>query len=54
MGMNELALPAPCISESCIKIKINSSFHFHTFCGVSFKTFIKPFEAPHRSVKIKT
>ena len=23
-------LPAPCISESCIKIKINLNFHFHT------------------------
>ena len=34
-----LTLPAPCISESCIKIKI--------------KAFIKPFEAPQRSVKIK-
>ena len=23
-------LPAPCISESCIKIKINLNFYFHT------------------------
>ena len=49
-----------CISESCIEIKIKLNFYFHTFCGDSegflkaFKVFIKPFEAPERSVKIKT
>ena len=25
-----LTLPAPCISESCIKIKINLTFYFHS------------------------
>ena len=25
-----LTPPAPCISESCIEIKINLSFYFHT------------------------
>ena len=55
-----LILPALCISESCIKIKTDLIFYFHTsFCGASkgfmkvFRAFIKPFEAPHRSVKIK-
>ena len=39
------------------KIKLN--FYFHTLCGASkgfmkvLKAFIKPFEAPQRSVKIK-
>ena len=37
--LSQLTLPAPCISERYIKIKI--------------KTFIKPFETPQRSVKIK-
>ena len=36
-----LTLPSPSISESCIKIK-------------ALKAFIKPFEAPQGSVKIKT
>ena len=44
-----LTLPVPCISETCIEIKIKLNFHFHT----SFKAFIKPFEASQRSVKIK-
>ena len=26
-----LTLPAPCISEGCIKIKVNLNFYFHTF-----------------------
>ena len=25
-----LTLPAPCVSENCIEIKINSSFYFHS------------------------
>ena len=25
-----LILPAPCISESCVKIRINVNFYFHT------------------------
>ena len=37
-----LTLNVPCSSESCIEIKIKA-----------FKAFIKPFEAPQRSLKIK-
>ena len=53
-----LTLPAPCLSESYIKIKINLNFYFHTlWCLKRFyeglKAFIKPFETPQRSVKIK-
>ena len=60
-----LTLPAPCISESCIEIKIKLNFFFHTslWCLKKFyeglkdfkslKAFIKHFEAPQRSVKIK-
>ena len=53
-----LTLPVPYISESCIKIKVKLNFHFQILCRASkcfmkaFKTFIKPFEAPKRSVKI--
>ena len=52
-----LTPPAPCISESCIEIKINLSFYFHTsfWCLKWFyegiKAFIKPFEAQPRSGK---
>ena len=28
-----LTLPTSCISVSCIKIKINLNFYFHTLCG---------------------
>ena len=28
--LNSLAPPAPCISESCIEIKIKLNFYFHT------------------------
>ena len=65
MAKYKLTLPIPCISESCIKTNINL-FFFHTslWClkrfyeGLkslhkTFKTFIKPFEAPQRSVKKK-
>ena len=53
-----LILPTPCISESCIKMKINLHFNFHTLWCLkrfyeAFKAFIKPFEAPQRIVKIK-
>ena len=51
-----LILPTPYISESCIQIKINLNFYFTLLSGASegyMKAFIKPFEAPHRSVKIK-
>ena len=53
-----LTLPAPLISESCIKI-IKLNFFFTLLCDASksfmkaLKTFIKPFEAPQRRVKIK-
>ena len=54
-----LALPALYISESCIKIKLTQIFIFAFLCGASkgfmkaLKTFIKPFDGPFRSVKIK-
>ena len=47
-----LTLPAPCISGSCIEIKIKLNFFFTLLCG-ALKAFLKPFEAPRRSVKIK-
>ena len=54
-----LTLKDPFISERCIEIKIELNFYFYIFSGASkgfmkaFKAFIKPFEAPQRSVKIK-
>ena len=39
------------ISESCIEIKTELNFYFHT--SLAFKAFTKPFEAPQKSVKIK-
>ena len=54
-----LNLNVPYISGSCIEIKIRLNFYFHTSFGASkgfmkaLKAFIKPFEAPQRSVKIK-
>ena len=56
-----LTFPAPCISESCIKIKINFYFinfsfsHFFVvhFFMKAFKAFIKPFEAPQRRVETR-
>ena len=54
-----LTLPAPCISESCLKMKIDLKFFFTLLCGASrgfvkaFKAFIKPFEAQQSSVKVK-
>ena len=44
-----LTLNVPCISESCIEIKIKLNFYFHTslWCLKRFyKAFIKPFETP--------
>ena len=29
-GKENSTCPAPCVSESCIKIKINLNFYFHT------------------------
>ena len=52
-----LTLKDPLISESCTEMKIESNFYFHTslWClkRFTFKAFIKPFEVPQRSVKIK-
>ena len=54
-----LTLPAPCISESCIKIKTNWNFYFNFSWWYlkrfmkALKAFIKPFQAPQRSAKIK-
>ena len=56
-GNSVLSLPAPCISESFIKIKINLNFYFHTslyskgFMKAS-KTFIKRLDVPKRIEKI--
>ena len=51
-----LSFPAPYISESCIKIKVNLDFYFHTSCWFLkrfYGSVIKHFETPQRSVKIK-
>ena len=51
-----LILPVPCISESCIEIKIQFNFYFHTSlrCLKRFYEGLhKTFEAPQRSVKIE-
>ena len=54
--MSWLTPPVLCISESCIEIKINLNFYFKLLCDAPkdfmvFNAFIKPFEAPQRSVK---
>ena len=51
-AMSFLTFPAPYISESCIKIKINLNFYFDTSLW-SLKRFHEAFEAPQKSVKIK-
>ena len=54
-----LTLNVLCISESCTEIKIKVKFYFFLLFSYSkgfmkaFKAFIKPFEAPQRSMKIK-
>ena len=54
-----LTLLALHISDNCIKKKINLIFYFHTSLWClngfmkAFKAFLKLFEAPQRSVKIK-
>ena len=59
LAQHLLTLPAPCISESFVKMEINLIFFFALVCAVwkgfmkPFNAFIKPFEAPQRSVKIK-
>ena len=52
---DKLTLNVPCISESCVEIKIKFLFwHFSVMPQkVLWRPFIKPFEAPQRSVKIK-
>ena len=54
-----LTLPAPYISESCIKIEIKLTliFIFTFFCDASkgfMSAFMKPFQAPQGSVKIES
>ena len=49
LTQGNLTLPAgPCISESCIKIKINLNFYFHTsfWCR---KRFYEGFGGPHKT-----
>ena len=41
---SELTLNVPCVSESCIEIKIKLNFYFHISCGTS-KGFMKAFKA---------
>ena len=54
-----LTPPAPCISESYIKIRINWIFVFTLLCAASkgflkaFRAFLKPSKAPQGSVKKK-
>ena len=54
-----LTLLAPCISETCIKIKIKVNFYFcSSLCASkgfvkASKAFIKPFDAPQTSVKMR-
>ena len=52
-----LTLPAPYISESCLKTKINLNFHFYASSLSCLKRFYegleKPSERPQRSVKVK-
>ena len=48
-----LSLPAPCISESCIKIKINLHFYFPTSLWRPSRPSETIFEVTQRSVKIK-
>ena len=49
----------PNVIMEAIEIKIELNFIFTLLCGASkgfmkaFKVFIKPFEAPQKSVKIK-
>ena len=59
IDLTALGIVARFRSESCIEIIIEADFYFHTFLCASkgfmkaLKAFIKPFEAPQRSVKIK-
>ena len=54
-----LILPTTCIQKFVLKQKLTYMFIFTLLCGASkgfmtaFKAFIKPFEAPQRSEKIK-
>ena len=57
--LSHLTLPSLCISERCIKMKINLNLYFHTslWCFTrlyeDLKGLHKPIEAPRRSVKKK-
>ena len=48
-GLKSLTFKDPFMSESCIEIKIELNFYFHTSASKgfmkAFKAFIKPFEA---------
>ena len=44
-GAHSLTLPVPCISESCIKIKIKLNLYFHTQkCENKNLTYFFPFD----------
>ena len=48
-----LTFPLPCISESCIEIKMKLNFYFHTSLWFLEKFYEgQPFEAPQRIAKI--
>ena len=49
--MLSLTLPAPCISESYIKID-KFSLWCHKNFMMAFKAFRKPFKAPQKSMKV--
>ena len=47
-----LTFPLPCISESCIEIKVKLNFYFHTSLWFLEKFYEgQPFEAPQRIAK---
>ena len=49
-----LTLPVPCISESCIEIKMKLSFYFHASLWCLEKFYEgQPFETPQRIAKIE-
>ena len=48
-----LTVLAPCLSESCITIKINLNFYFHTSLWCLKRFYEGVFQAPQRIVKIK-
>ena len=48
-----LTLPASCISESCIKMKINLNFYFHTSLWC-LKSFYEGLKSLHKKSLHKT